>query len=95
MASREYLVDVAAYQPSSMNAYHKAGAKGVLIKATEGTWYKSPVAGAQVKSAHKYHMFVHIFITLLLLVLRLAVLKLKLRFLWHGLNILASVKSAI
>ena len=44
-----------------MAKYHAAGAKGVLIKATEGTWYKSPVAGAQVKSAHKYHMFVHIY----------------------------------
>lgn len=61
MASREYLVDVSAYQSSSMAKYHAAGAKGVLIKATEGTWYKSPVAGAQVKSAHKYHMFVHIY----------------------------------
>ena len=61
MTSREYLVDVSAYQSSSMAKYHAAGAKGVLIKATEGTWYKSPVAGAQVKSAHKYHMFVHIY----------------------------------
>lgn len=61
MASREYLVDVSAYQSSSMAKYHAAGAKGVLIKATEGTWYKSPVAGAQVKSAHKYHMFVHLY----------------------------------
>ena len=61
MASREYLVDVSPYQPSSMAKYHTAGAKGALIKATEGTWYKSPVAGAQVKSAHKYHMFVHIY----------------------------------
>ena len=61
MASREYLVDVSAYQSSSMAKYHAAGAKGVLIKATEGTWYKSPVAGAQVKSAHKYRMFVHIY----------------------------------
>lgn len=61
MASREYLVDVSAYQSSSMAKYHAAGAKGVLIKATEGTWYKSPVASAQVKSAHKYHMFVHIY----------------------------------
>src|SRR5699024_1096214 len=61
MASKEYLVDVSAYQSSSMAKYHAAGAKGVLIKATEGTWYKSPVAGAQVKSAHKYHMFVHIY----------------------------------
>ena len=44
-----------------MAKYHAAGAKGVLIKATEGTWYKSPVAGSQVKSAHKCHMFVHIY----------------------------------
>ena len=58
MASREYLVDVAAYQPSSMNAYHKAGAKGMIVKLTEGTWYKSPVALAQIKSAHANHMYV-------------------------------------
>lgn len=59
MASREYLVDVAAYQPSSMNAYHKAGAKGMIVKLTEGTWYKSPVALAQIKSAHANHMYIH------------------------------------
>ena len=59
MASREYLVDVAAYQPSSMTAYHKAGAKGIIAKLTEGTWYKSPVALAQIKSAHANHMYVH------------------------------------
>lgn len=59
MASREYLVDVAAYQPSSMTAYHKAGAKGMIVKLTEGTWYKSPVALAQIKSAHANHMYVH------------------------------------
>ena len=59
MASREYLVDVAAYQPSSMTAYHKAGAKGIITKLTEGTWYKSPVALAQIKSAHANHMYVH------------------------------------
>lgn len=59
MVSREYLVDVAAYQPSSMTAYHKAGAKGIIAKLTEGTWYKSPVALAQIKSAHANHMYVH------------------------------------
>ena len=59
MTSKQYLVDVSAYQPSSMAKYHNAGAKGVLIKITEGTWYKSPVASAQIKSAHNYHMYVH------------------------------------
>lgn len=53
MASkRVYGVDVSAYQPSNLAGYHRAGAHFVIIKASEGTWYKSPVAAAQVHSAH-------------------------------------------
>ncbi|RVU70417.1 lysin [Lactobacillus xujianguonis] len=52
-------VDVSAYQPSSLTKYHNSGAKYVIIKATEGTWYTSPVASAQLKSAHQNHMYVH------------------------------------
>ena len=37
MASREYAVDVAAYQPTSMSAYKHAGARQVIVKLTEGT----------------------------------------------------------
>lgn len=59
MASREYTVDVAAYQSSSMTAYHSAGAKNTIIKLTEGTGYFNPKASAQIKSAHENHMFVH------------------------------------
>lgn len=59
MASREYLVDVSAYQPSSLASYHSAGAKQVIIKITEGTNYFSPVAAAQIRSAHAHHMYVH------------------------------------
>ena len=59
MASREYLVDVSAYQPSSLTNYHNAGAKQVITKITEGTGYFSPVAAAQIRSAHAHHMYVH------------------------------------
>ena len=59
MASREYLVDVSAYQSSSLASYHSAGAKQVIIKITEGTNYFSPVAAAQISSAHAHHMYVH------------------------------------
>lgn len=59
MASKEYVVDVSAYQPSSMARYHSSGAKQVVVKATEGMHYNSPVAFAQIKSAHAHHMYVH------------------------------------
>lgn len=56
---REYGVDVSAYQPSNLSKYVRAGAKFVIVKATEGTGYFSPVAAAQIRSAHHYHIFVH------------------------------------
>lgn len=56
---REFGVDVAAYQSTSLASDHKAGAKFVLIKATEGTGYFNPKAVSQIRSAHEHHMFVH------------------------------------
>jgi len=59
MASREYAVDVAAYQPTSMSAYKHAGAHQVIVKLTEGTGYFNPKASAQIKSTHANHMYLH------------------------------------
>ena len=59
MASRQYVVDVAAYQNASLAAYHNAGAKAVFVKLTEGTGYFNPKATAQIRSAHAHHMYVH------------------------------------
>ncbi len=59
MASRQYVVDVAAYQNTSLAAYHNAGAKAVFVKLTEGTGYFNPKATAQIRSAHAHHMYVH------------------------------------
>lgn len=59
MASRQYIVDVAAYQDTSLAAYHNAGAKAVFVKLTEGTGYFNPKATAQVRSAHAHNMYVH------------------------------------
>lgn len=59
MASRQYVVDVAAYQNASLAAYHNAGAKAVFVKLTEGTGYFNPKAAAQVRSAHAHNMYVH------------------------------------
>ena len=59
MASRQYVVDVAAYQNTSLAAYHNAGAKAVFVKLTEGTGYFNPKAIAQVRSAHAHNMYVH------------------------------------
>lgn len=59
MASREYAVDVAAYQPTSMSAYKHAGARQVIVKLTEGTGYFNPKASAQIKSTHANHMYLH------------------------------------
>ena len=61
MASREYLVDVANYQRTSMAAYHNAGAKQIIAKLTEGQSYINPKAHEQIKSAHAHHMFVHVY----------------------------------
>lgn len=56
---REFGIDVAAYQSTSLVTDHNAGAKFVLVKTTEGTGYFNPKAVAQIRSAHKHHMFVH------------------------------------
>lgn len=61
MASREYLVDVSAYQSVSMASYHAHGATGIIVKGTEGNWYKNPLAFKQIASAHHYHMWVHMY----------------------------------
>ena len=59
MANRDYVVDVAAYQPTSMSAYKHAGARQVIVKLTEGTGYFNPKASAQIKSTHANHMYLH------------------------------------
>lgn len=59
MASRDYVVDVAAYQPTSMSAYKHAGARQVIVKLTEGTGYFNPKAHYQIKSTHANHMYLH------------------------------------
>ncbi|MBD5430889.1 MAG: lysin [Lactobacillus sp.] len=59
MATRDYVVDVAAYQPASMSAYKQAGARQVIVKLTEGTGYFNPKAKAQIKSVHANHMYLH------------------------------------
>ena len=61
MVNREYLVDVANYQSTSMAAYHNAGAKQIIAKLTEGQSYINPKAHEQIKSAHVHHMFVHVY----------------------------------
>ena len=61
MATREYLVDVAIYQGKSVARFAKSGAKGVIVKGTEGTWYRNPIAVDQVKSAHHNHLYVHMY----------------------------------
>lgn len=59
MASRDYVVDVAVYQSTSMSAYKHAGARQVIVKLTEGTGYFNPKASAQIKSTHANHMYLH------------------------------------
>lgn len=59
MATRDFVVDVAVYQSTSMSAYKYAGAHQVIVKLTEGTGYFNPKASAQIKSAHANHMYVH------------------------------------
>lgn len=61
MSSKEYLVDVSAYQNTSMASYHAHGATGSIVKGTEGTWYRNPSASKQIASAHHYHMWVHMY----------------------------------
>lgn len=59
MATRDFVVDVAVYQSTDMSAYKRAGARQVIVKATEGLGYINPKASAQVKSAHDNHMYLH------------------------------------
>ena len=59
MATRDYVVDAAVYQPTSMSAYKHAGARQVIVKLTEGTGYFNPKASAQIKSTHANHMYLH------------------------------------
>lgn len=58
---KEYLVDVSAYQSVSMASYYAHGATGIIVKGTEGTWYRNPSASKQIASAHHYHMWVHMY----------------------------------
>ena len=59
MATRDFAVDVAVYQPTDMSAYKRAGARQVIVKATEGLGYINPKASDQVKSVHDNHMYLH------------------------------------
>lgn len=59
MATRDYVVDVAVYQSTSMSAYKRAGARQAIVKLTEGTGYFNPKASAQIKSVHANHMYLH------------------------------------
>lgn len=59
MATRDYVVDVAVYQSTSMSAYKHAGARQVIVKLTEGTGYFNPKASTQIKSTHANHMYLH------------------------------------
>lgn len=59
MANRDYVVDVAVYQSTSMSAYKHARARQVIVKLTEGTGYFNPKASAQIKSTHANHMYLH------------------------------------
>jgi lysozyme len=59
MATRDFAVDVAVYQPTDMSAYKHAGARQVIVKLTEGTGYFNPKASAQIKSTHANHMYLH------------------------------------
>ncbi len=59
MATRDFAVDVAIYQPSDMSVYKLAGARQAIVKATEGLGYINPKASAQIRSAHDNHMYLH------------------------------------
>lgn len=59
MATRDYVVDVAVYQSTSMSVYKRAGARQAIVKLTEGTGYFNPKASAQIKSVHANHMYLH------------------------------------
>ena len=59
MATRDFVVDVAVYQSTDMSAYKRAGARQAIVKITEGLGYINPKAGAQIKSTHANHMYLH------------------------------------
>ena len=59
MSSKTYGVDVASYQPTSLAAYHKAGASFAIVKLTEGTSYVNPKASKQVDSSRANHLYTH------------------------------------
>lgn len=59
MATRDYVVDVAVYQSTSMSAYKRAGARQAIVKLTEGIGYFNPKTSAQIKSTHANHMYLH------------------------------------
>lgn len=59
MATRDYVVDVAVYNSTSVSAYKHAGARQVIVKLTEGTGYFNLKASAQIKSTHANHMYLH------------------------------------
>ena len=59
MANRDFVVDVAAYQPTSMSAYKQTGDRQVIVKLTEGLGYINPKASTQIKSVHANHMYLH------------------------------------
>ncbi len=61
MANKEYLIDVSAYQGTSMAQYHSCGATGIIVKGTEGQWYRNPLAVKQIAFAHYHHMWVHMY----------------------------------
>lgn len=57
--ARTYGVDVAAYQPTDLTSYQKAGASFAIVKLTEGTDYFNPRAMAQVSSSRANHLYTH------------------------------------
>lgn len=59
MTNKKYGVDVAVYQPTDMEAFHKAGASFAIIKLTEGLDYINPKAAKQVTSSRASHIYTH------------------------------------
>lgn len=59
MASRQFGVDVAAWQSTDVSPARRCGAKFVIVKGTEGTNYINPKARAQVRSTHANKMYLH------------------------------------
>lgn len=53
--------DVASYQPSDVTYIANLGAAGIIIKVTEGTYYKNNKAAAQIRSALKAGLQIHLY----------------------------------